>query len=314
LLSTHRFGEQTPRVLGRRGFPNIGLVRDALGALVPAMRRGRLPPPPKHAWEGHRGFPLNDAVVAVQTLARRIAEVYRLDIGVVVVTFVEKLEAAGRVELGGPGQRDFFVELRGEYRNQPRVISAILAHEVAHIFLHRNGLHPAPGLAAEILTDTTAVLYGFGAVMADTFKVSEHHEQLVDAVRITTTVNQMGYLTPDEIGYALTRAGFGHLHDVLESNAAREAVRVGRRLAAKELTSPPLRTASWWRVVAYRILRWLAERRKGDGTLTSAQLYRLEPGKVSFRCTVCCQGLRLPTRAVVTATCPRCEAEVPCVT
>lgn len=302
-------------MLGRRGFPSIGLVREALGVLVPAIRRGRLPPPPKDAWEGHRGFPVDDAVLAVQTLARRIAAaVYRLDIGLVVVTFVEKLEAAGRVELGGPGQRDFFVELRSEFRTQPRVISAILGHEVAHIFLHRHGLHPESGLAAEILTDTTAVLYGFGAVMADTFKISEQHEQLIDAVRVTTTVNQMGYLTPDEIGYALTRSGFGHLHEVLESAAARDAVREGQQLARRELTSPPLRNAPWWRRLWYRLSRWLAERQKRVATLTHEQLYRLEAGKVSFRCTVCCQGLRLPTRAKVTATCPRCEAEVPCET
>ncbi len=301
-------------MLGRRGFPSIGLVRDALGVLVPAIRRGQLPPPPKEAWGGHRGFPVDDAVLAVQTLARRIAAVYRLDIGVVVVTFVEKLEAAGRVELAGPGQRDFFVELRSEFRTQPRIISAILGHEVAHIFLHRHGLHPESGLAAEILTDTTAVLYGFGAVMADTFRVSEHQEQLADAVRITTTVNQMGYLTPDEVGYALTRAGFGHLHDALESPAARDAVREGQRLARRELTTPPLRSASWWRRLGYRLARWLAERRNRASALTPDQLYRLEAGKVSFRCTVCCQGLRLPTRATVTATCPRCEAEVPCET
>lgn len=301
-------------MLGRRGFPSIGLVRDALGVLVPAIRRGRLPPPPKESWQGDRGFPVDDAVLAVQTLARRIAAVYRLDIGVVVVTFVEKLEAAGRVELGGPGQRDFFVELRSEFRTQPRIISAILGHEVAHIFLHRHGLHPPSGLAAEILTDTTAVLYGFGAVMADTFKISEHREQLVDAVRVTTSVNQMGYLTPDEIGYALTRSGFGHLHELLESPAARDAVLEGQRLAKKELTSPPLRLAPWWRRLWYRLLRWVAERRKGAATLTPDRLYQLEAGKVSFRCTVCCQGLRLPTRAMVTATCPRCEAEVPCET
>jgi hypothetical protein len=39
--------------------------------------------------------------ISVQTMARRIAEAYSLDIGIVVVSFRHDIERAGRVELAG---------------------------------------------------------------------------------------------------------------------------------------------------------------------------------------------------------------------
>lgn len=297
-----------------RGFPNIGHVRDALGVLVPAIKKGKLPPPATAPWEGHVGFPVNDAVIGVQHLARKIATAYELSVGTVIVTFVEGLKEAGRVELSGPGQRDFFVELRAEFKAQPRVITAILGHEIAHIFLHHHRVHLAPGLAEEILTDATAVLYGFGAVMADTFRVSETSEVIGDMIRTTRSERHMGYLTPDEMGYVLTRSGFGGIDHKLESFHARDALAVGRTRARRELTAPPLRRTSWWRRALYNLRRWWAEWRKHAPELEPLDFYRLQAGKVLFRCTVCCQGVRVPTRTTLTATCPRCETELPCDT
>lgn len=297
-----------------RGFPNIGLVRDALGVLVPAIKKGKLPPPATTPWEGHVGFPVNDPVISVQHLARKIARAYELSVGTVIVTFVEGLEEAGRVELSGAGQRDFFVELRAEYKDQPRVITAILGHEVAHIFLHHHRVHLAAGLGEEILTDVTAVLYGFGAVMADTFRVSEKSEVIGNMIYTTRSTRHLGYLTPDELGYVLTRSGFGGIDHELESLYAREALAIGRSRARAELTAPPLRSTSWWRRALYVLLRWWAERRKHAPELEALDLYRVQAGKVLFRCAVCCQRIRVPTRTSLTATCPRCETELPCET
>lgn len=298
-----------------RGFPNIGLVRDAIGVLVPAIKKGKLPPPAMEPWEGHIGFPIKDPVIGVQHLARKIAKAYELSVGTVIVTFIDGMKEAGRVELSGPGQRDFFVELRAEFKEQPRVITAILGHEIAHIFLHHHRVHLAPGLPEEILTDATAVLYGFGAVMADTFRVSEKSEYVGDnMIRTTRSERHMGYLTPDEMGYVLMRSGFGGIDEKLESLAARDALAVGRSRARSELTAPPLKSTSWWRRAIYKVLRWWAEWRKHAPELHALDFYRVQAGKVLFRCTVCCQGIRVPTRASLTATCPRCETELPCET
>lgn len=297
-----------------RGFPNIDLVRDALGVLVPAIKRGQLPPPSGQVWDGWRGFPVGDPIIGVQHLAKRIASVYSLQVGLVLVSFLEQMKEAGRIELGSRAQDEFHVELRSEFKTKPRVLSAILAHELAHVFLHRHGLPTGGSLAAEIITDTTAVIYGFGALMADTYVVTETREAVAEGTLVRRSEQHLGYLTPDEMGYALTRAGFGAVDQRLESHAARRALEIGRARAGRELTCPPLRSShplrAWW----YRVLRWWAALRDLRDEIAPLALYGFQPGKVVFRCTVCCQGIRLPTRARVTATCPRCETELPCDT
>jgi len=290
-----------------RGFPNIAHVRDAMGVLAPAIRHGALPPPPRNPWDIPPMVRGQSPVIRVQHLARRVATVYGLDVGLIVVAFRSNITEAGRVELGGPQQRDFFVEIREDYVHEEVMLSAILGHEVAHIFLHRHRLHPPPGLFSEITTDITAVLYGFGAMIADTFRVSEQGER---------REHHMGYLTPDEVGFVLFRSGFDFstcLGDIT-SKAAGQAVRTGAARALRELTAPPLRQAAWWRRLAYRARRWWLELLHRKEELVPARLYALTGGHVHFRCIVCCQGLRVPTRRELTAVCPRCRTSMPCVT
>jgi hypothetical protein len=57
---------------------------------------------------------------------------------------------------------EFFVELQSQHRFAAKAIAAILAHEVAHIFLHRCGVRFPDEFENEVLTDTTAVYVGFG--------------------------------------------------------------------------------------------------------------------------------------------------------
>lgn len=287
-----------------RGFPNIALVRDAIGVLLPAIRQGTLPPPPRNPWTLPPAPVRQSPVIRVQHLARRVAGVYALDVGLIVVAFRSDIREAGRVELGGPQQRDFFVELRDDYAREQGMLSAILGHEVAHIFLHRHQLHPPPGLYGEIMTDIAAVLYGFGAVMADTFRVSERGE------------HHMGYLTPEEVGFVLFRSGFDSraCMEALTSDAASEAMQIGCMRARRELTTPPLRCAAWWKRLQYRVQRWWSERTRRREELVATRLYALTAGHVHFRCVLCCQGLRVPTRKQLTAVCPRCRTAMPCVT
>lgn len=282
----------------------MALVRDAMGVLLPAIKQGTLPAPPRSPWTIPPGGARQSPVIRVQHLARRVAGIYGLDVGLIVVAFRSNIQAAGSVELGGPQQRDFFVELREDYAQEPGTLSAILGHEVAHIFLHRHRLHPPPGISAEIMTDIAAVLYGFGAVMADTFRVSQEGE------------HHLGYLTPDEVGFVLFRSGFDFracMRD-LTSNAASEALQIGRTQAKRELTTPPLRCAAGWKKLKYRVQRWWSERTGRREELVATRLYAVSAGHVHFRCVLCCQGLRVPTRKDLTAVCPRCRTAMPCVT
>ncbi len=306
-------GRSPPRGSGvRRGFPHLELIHDSLKRLVPAIKRGTLPPPSPQPWSGWTDYDTTEPTLSVQRLARRIAEVFGLDVGTIVVSFHDNVEFAGRVELGA--SRDFFVEVHAQFRAQPRVIAAVLGHEVAHIFLHRRQLALAETLPNEILTDTTAALYGFGALMADTFEVSEKREQLADAVRVTRTEQALGYLTPDELGYVLTRSGFARVEEYLRSAAARDALQVGRERAVRELRTPPLALAPWWSRLLYRLWREWASWRRLRAELRHHTPYAFQEGRIAFRCPHCCQGMRLPLRQKLVARCPSCELEVACVT
>ncbi len=288
----------------RRGFPNIALVRDAMGVLLPAIKQGTLPTPPRSPWTIPPALPGESPVIRVQHLARRAAGMYGITVGLIVVTFRSDIREAGRVELGGNEQRDFFIEVRDHYEQEQVMLSAILGHEVAHIFLHRHRLHPPPGLYGEIMTDIAAVLYGFGAVLADTFRLNKQME------------HHLGYLTPDEAGFVLFRSGFDFraCMRAVEGQAARAALRIGRTRARRELTTPPLRYAAWWKKLQYRVQRWWSERARRREELVTTRLYALTADHVHFRCVLCCQGLRVPTRKKLTAVCPRCRTAMPCVT
>jgi len=293
-------------------FPRIGLVRKSLALLIPKMARGELPPPATRPWLGYRSYNALEPVLSVQAMARDIAAVYKLSVGVIVVVFVDKLEGAGQVELGD--SNDFFVEIRSQYERSPAVIAAILGHEVAHIFLHKRGIRFEDTLANEVLTDTTAAAYGFGVVMADTYKVTQKSEPIAGGVRVTTTTQPMlGYLTPEELGFALTRFAFPWARGQM-GDAARKALRTGRTVAERDASAAPLDRARISSRLAYRTEqiwgRWV-RRWRGLSRLRS---YGLEVDQVSFRCPQCCQGMRLPQRRRLKAVCPNCDIQLDCAT
>lgn len=238
-------------------------------------------------------------------MARRISEVYRLDVGVVLVTFLPNLGSPGRVELHGG--RDFFVELDLSLRDHSRNLAATLGHEIAHIFLENNGLAFESTAETECLTDTAAALYGFGALMADTYVVTSTSKAVPGGTQITHHARSMGYLTPDEFGYVMTRSGTPVPPDALTSPAASVAFGAGRRRALASVGAPPLRVASRWRRLGYR-LRLLHHRLfPREEELRTDRDYAFQAGgRVAFRCPLCTQGMRVPSRRSLNATCPCC--------
>lgn len=296
-----------------RGYPSLPLVRDALRVLVPAIKKGALPPPSARPWDGWQQYRLAEHVIDAQRLATRILEAFAIDSTRVLVVFDEKLEAAGRIELHGG--REFFVEVRGELRSQPKTIAATLGHEVAHIFLRRHRIEREDTFANEILTDTTAALYGFGALMADTYEVKEtHHTDARGTTYVTRTERAMGYLTPDELGYVLARGGFADVEAYLESAHARDALRMGRDHALRELRTPPLRHAPLWARALYRLRAlWASVARRGT-PLGDDELYAFDAERVAFRCPQCTQPMGLPRGKRVVARCPACEHRMECAT
>jgi hypothetical protein len=294
-----------------RGYPHQRLVRQALRRLVPRLERGELPAPPERVWKGWRDYEVSDPVLSAQRLARSIADVYRLQVRTIVVSFQADLPVAGRVELGPTA--DFFVELRSELKSQPRKIAAVLAHEVAHIFLHRRRLEFTEVLDNEVLTDTTALVYGFGALLLDTYQVTETSTPISGGERITRHEEKLGYLSPEEYGWLLHKRGQLGVVEDLSSPAATRAYFDGQRRQELDL-GPPLVGAGFWRRMLYRWVRWWIGLRGGHQELRGDRDFALSGGKVAFRCPHCAQSMRLPTHRKLKASCPACGRALRCET
>ena len=172
-------------------------------------------------------------------------------------------------------------------------------------------------LFRSILTDTTSALYGFGALVLDSFVQTEEHVGL--GVHQTTSESYYGYLTPDELGWLLARVTangsqsaqdwFNRVSDVkgrLESPAARRVWTEGQELALEEATNPPLGTRAFGRWWMYLLSRWWAELREVNQSFRAGLAYAFGGGRVTFQCFRCTQKLRLPVRKKVVATCGNC--------
>ncbi|MFJ1768272.1 hypothetical protein ACIOD2_48705 [Amycolatopsis sp. NPDC088138] len=144
----------------------------------------------------------------------------------VTVTFDALGGHVGEVELG-PGP-EYFVTLGV---HDPRDVPAVLAHEVTHIFLHRNDIRFDGRARNEILTDTAALYLGLGRPMLAAYRVE------VTQGRYTRrrTTFRVGYLSPPEMGYVLARRAleFGEAEPEFAGDAA-GAYRLGRAQAVYE--------------------------------------------------------------------------------
>lgn len=294
----------------RRGYPNLARIRESIGLLVPKIKSGRLPPP-KPPWQGWSSYDSKNPIVSAQHLAVEVAKAYELQVGTLVIGFKSGLKAAAVVEIGA--SNDFFIEVRSEFMKRPKDLSAVLGHELAHIFLHRKSIGIEDTWGNEILTDTTSAVYGFGALMADTFRITQTSRPVSGGTEITRRERSLGYLTPDELGYVVTRCNPDDIEAYLSSTAAKWALRQGRRKALMELRTPPLRVAPLRSRLKYWMNRRLALPRIEQG-LPVTQHYGFHKGKVAFRCPQCCQGMRLPLRKTLQTSCPRCELEFHCRT
>ncbi len=293
-----------------QGFPHLGSIRRSLRTLIPRIRDGRLPAVPGRPWTAWSTvYDMLEPELSVQRLARVIADAYHLKVGTIVVTFDPNLPVPGRVALGASD--DFIIELKSNLKLLPRDISAVLGHEVAHIFLHRHGLRRPDTLEDEILTDTAAALYGFGVLALDTYSVSQHTS--ADGQGVTYTERRLGYLTPVEVGYVLEKGGVAGTPEHLTSHAPMAAFRKGARRHRRDLGAP-LADCPWWSRGWYRLWRWITLLSGWTIPLTERRVFGLSRQHVEFRCPICTQRLRLPVGKAVRATCGTCRHTVPCET
>ncbi|MFJ6795846.1 hypothetical protein [Streptomyces sp. NPDC091268] len=241
-----------------------------------------------------------DLHLGAHRLASAMVRALRLPDARVVVAFRPMAQAASVELAAGP---EYFVEVNDRFRTHRRDLAAALAHEVAHVLLHRLDLRMPTTAADEILTDTAAAYLGVGWLLLDAYREDALGHQ------------RLGYLTPEEFGYVLARRAslFGEDPSPwFTSPQAYEAYRRGRARAARDLRRAPLASAG-----RAERLRYAVDRRAGTAPGRGAA-YRFEGGgagpRVSFPCPVCGQRLRLPVGGPVRARCGLCRTVLDCDT
>jgi len=236
-----------------------------------------------------------DAVIATQRLAADIAAHYRLPVTTVIVNYSSTLQPPGRVELSAGNE--FIVDLQLKYRTKLNTVAGILAHEIAHIFLHRCGAELKDTNENEILTDTTACFLGFGTVILNA--AYSHTDYFPKETQ--TTRQYFGYLSLDEFGYILARRdhAFGlNSRSLIRRKECKEAYDIGMRKYTSELKSRPFSQRPWHQ----RLLHHYSK--KGASV-------NLPP--IHFECPKCSKTLRIPAvHQKLSVHCPICDSRFFC--
>jgi DNA-directed RNA polymerase subunit RPC12/RpoP len=277
-------------------FPNLAAVQNSISHLYSKLGvgfvesfRDEFAPDPSHS--RYKG----DVILATHRLASDITSHLRVPATTVVVAYSRALDVPGRVELSATSE--ILVELHEEYRFNFNAVAGILAHEIAHIVLHRACIELPSTMDNEILTDTTAALFGLAIpILNGTVDETEFN-----ASYTLTRYRHFGYITPAEFGYLLAKRDDLFQRD--SSSALRlaklgEAYRNGRQQLQRERCRRPFRPRSLYQ----RLLTAFARR---DSSAPSKPLV--------FQCSRCCKKLRVPQlHAELSVRCPVCGASHRC--
>ncbi|WP_251092961.1 hypothetical protein [Streptomyces sp. Caat 7-52] len=284
------------------GYPHLETVRAAVTALYRRLSRDTIETFSASVAPADVAFcDTDDLHLGAQRVAREIVRHFRLPDARLIVGFREMTHAANVELAAGP---EYFVELNDRFRTHRRDIGAALAHEVAHVYLHRLGLSFPATAQNEILTDTTTAYLGAGWLLLDAYRE--------DAV----SSQKLGYLTPEEFGYVLAKRAllFGEDPSVwFTSPQAYTAYARGLAQARLDGQQPPLTGAGW----AGR--RRYAHDRRHAATAPPSAPYTFTPDpagqlRVSFPCPTCHQRIRVPVRGRVRARCGLCRTVLECDT
>ncbi|MFI0809808.1 hypothetical protein [Streptomyces echinatus] len=284
------------------GYPHLETVRAAVTALYQRLSRDTIETFSASVAPADVAFcDTDDLHLGAQRVAREIVRHFRLPDARLIVGFREMTHAANVELTAGP---EYFVELNDRFRTHRGDIGAALAHEVAHVYLHRLGLSFPTTAENEILTDTTTAYLGAGWLLLDAYRE--------DAV----SSQKLGYLTPEEFGYVLAKRALllGEDPSVwFTSPQAYTAYVKGLARARQDGQQPPLTGAGW----AGR--RRYAHARRHAATAPPAAPYAFTPDpagrlRVSFPCPTCHQRIRVPVRGRVRARCGLCRTVLECDT
>lgn len=75
------------------------------------------------------------------------------------------------------------------------VVTAVLAHEVMHLYLYYKGIQIRDSLSNEVLTDTAAVYFGFGEYLYKGYQVIE--------TNLAFSYHKVGYIRPQDVSFIM---------------------------------------------------------------------------------------------------------------
>jgi hypothetical protein len=290
-------------------FARVGTIQDSIRALYaglsgPVVKAFAAPfvPPDRVG-----GDPLSHAQLTATAMARHLG----LEGAHLAVSFGRLGEEthAGEVELG-PGPL-YFITLSSRYREDPRDIPAVLAHEVMHVFLHRKGIRFAETDRNEILTDTATIYLGFGGLTRDACRV----ETVYEPGGLRQMARKLGYLSEEEIGYVLAKRALAFAGDAENYPPDhplddRFGSRAGYRRALRDYERAPLAGRDREAALRYELDR----RRHLSSSPGDYEFEGAEPVKVVFPCPACHHRARVPAGRSALVRCGVCRTGFRCVT
>lgn len=284
------------------GFPHLETVRAAITALYRRLSPTTVQTFSASVAPADVAFcDTDDLHLGAQRVAREMVRHFRLPDARLIVGFREMTHAANIELAAGP---EYFVELNDRFRTHREDIGAALAHEVAHVYLHRLDLAFPTTAQNEILTDTVTTYLGAGWLLLDAYREDRVSSQ------------KLGYLTPEEFGYVLAKRALLFQEDPsiwFTSPQAYTAYTKGLARARRDTQQPPLTGAGWTGRHRY------AHDRRHGSSLPPGTPYAFAPDPsgrlhVTFPCPTCHQRIRVPVRGRVRARCGLCGAVLECDT
>ena len=255
----------------------------------------------------------------VTNLAKGIAVHYRIPTDSFTVEFNDNLTRPARVKFLSSVQ--IIVELNLYYIHNFDDLLAVLAHEMTHVFLHRNGISFIVQFDNDVLTDVAATYMGLGTLILNGYAYLK--KQKIRDNRIEITTGRYEYISPVELGYVLAKRSMRFGDDPLRylSDASSDAFHIGKAELMDEYRLPPLETASPFSRWIYLWNRMNAARR-----LPSASHFRIDHSQsgyvfegldklsVILDCRICSQHLQLPAfKGSILVRCPRCGMSYNCL-
>jgi len=234
-------------------------------------------------------------------LVDRVVEHLSLNKGEIIFEFKNlETKVAGTIQNTGTG---YLVQMSEDLRDNPRALSAILIHEMMHIFLSNHNLSYTSTCELEELTDLCCVLMGLGIPLINA-KQAWHVEKKVLGYKGLVGEQkyyEIGYLTQQQIGYAFA---YYMTHNFLKIGDIKDSI--DPQCWHIISSAYPIPVKVFERVMTRRkTAKWLREKSDID---SNKNIYQ-------FSCPVCAQKMGVSKNTVerigiLKAICPKCATEI----